>query len=74
MLSPSPSVNSPEILQEPLKKIKIFSLFRPGIKTKKTLHSAINKKKIDAQNEMLKKTIFPEIKKLYGVKKGCEMF
>ena len=49
-------------------------LLRPGIKTKKTLHSAINLKKISAQNELLKKTIFPEIKKLYGARKGCEMF
>ena len=47
---------------------------RPGIKTKKTLHSAINRKKIEAQNALLKKTIFPEIKKLFGVRKGCEMF
>ena len=51
-----------------------FLIHWPGIKTNKTLRSAINKKKIDTQNEMLKKTIFPEIKKLYGVKKGCEMF
>lgn len=51
-----------------------FLIHRPGIKTKKTLHSAINKKKIDAQNELLKKTIYPEIKKLYGGRKGCEMF
>lgn len=51
-----------------------FLIHRPGIKTKKTLHSAINLKKISAQNELLKKTIFPEIKKLYGVRKGCEMF
>jgi len=51
-----------------------FLIHKPGIKTKKTLHSALNKKKIDAQNDLLKKTIFPEIKKLYGVRKGCEMF
>eukprot|EP00092_Neocalanus_flemingeri_P033251 GFUD01036158.1.p1 GENE.GFUD01036158.1~~GFUD01036158.1.p1 ORF type:complete len:478 (-),score=118.43 GFUD01036158.1:172-1605(-) len=51
-----------------------FLIHRPGIKTKKTLHSAINLKKISSQNELLKKTIFPEIKKLYGVRKGCEMF
>jgi len=51
-----------------------FLIHRPGIKTKKTVHSAINKKKTDAQNELLKKKIFPEIKKLYGLKKGCEMF
>jgi len=51
-----------------------FLIHRPGIKTKKTLHSAINLKKISAQNELLKKTIFPEIKKLYGARKGCEMF
>jgi len=51
-----------------------FLMHRPGIKTKKTLHSAMDKKKINAQNEFLKKTIFPEIKKLYGARKGCEMF
>eukprot|EP00090_Calanus_glacialis_P024135 TRINITY_DN3746_c0_g1_i1.p1 TRINITY_DN3746_c0_g1~~TRINITY_DN3746_c0_g1_i1.p1 ORF type:complete len:469 (-),score=132.26 TRINITY_DN3746_c0_g1_i1:129-1535(-) len=51
-----------------------FLIHRPGIKTKKTLHSAINRKKIEAQNALLKKTIFPEIKKLFGVRKGCEMF
>ena len=50
------------------------SLFRPGIKTKKTLQTSLKKKKISAQNEYLKKTIFPEIKKLYGARKGCEMF
>ena len=48
--------------------------FRPGIKTKKSLQTSLKKKKIAAQNEFLTKTIFPEIKKLYGARKGCEMF
>ena len=34
----------------------------------------LDKEKIEAQNALLKKTIFPEIKKLYGARKGCEMF
>ena len=48
--------------------------YRPGIKTKKSLQTSLKKKKIAAQNEFLTKTIFPEIKKLYGARKGCEMF
>lgn len=51
-----------------------FLIHRPGIKTKKTVHSANNLKKISAQNLLLKKTIFPEINKLFGERKGCEMF
>lgn len=51
-----------------------FLIHRPGIKTKKTLHSAINKKKIATQDKLLRKTIFPQIKKFYGIRKGCEMF
>lgn len=51
-----------------------FLIHRPGIKTKKSLQSSLKKKKISAQNDYLKKTILPEIKKLYGARKGCEMF
>ena len=31
-------------------------------------------KKTAAQNSLLRKKIAPQIKKLYGVRKGCEMF
>ena len=51
-----------------------FLVHRPGIKTKKSLHSALQTKKIAAQNDLLRKKIHPEIKKLYGGRKGCEMF
>jgi len=51
-----------------------FLIHRPGIKTKKTLLSSLDKEKIAAQNTLIKKSIFPQIKKLYGVRKGCEMF
>jgi len=51
-----------------------FLIHRPGIKTKKTLHSALDTKKISAQNTLIKNKIFPQIKKLYGARKGCEMF
>ena len=48
-----------------------FLIHRPGIKTKETLKTSFKKKKIAAQNLYLKKTILPEIKKLYGARKGC---
>jgi hypothetical protein len=48
-------------------------MFRPGIKTKETLQSAVNKKKVAAQNDLIRKTIFPQIKTLYGERKGCEL-
>jgi len=51
-----------------------FLIHRPGIKTKKTLKTDINNKKIGAQNNLIRKVIFPEIKKLYGTRKGCELF
>ena len=34
---------------------------RPGIKTKKTLHSALDTKKISAQNTLIKNKIFPQV-------------
>ena len=51
-----------------------FLIHKPGIKTKKSLLSSLKKKKISDQNTFLKKTVHPEIKKLYGARKGCEMF
>ena len=51
-----------------------FLIHKPGIKTKKSLLSSLKKKKISDQNNFLKKTVNPEIKKLYGARKGCEMF
>lgn len=51
-----------------------FLIHRPGIKTKKSLVSSLKQKKISAQNDYLKKTITAEIKKIYGARKGCEMF
>jgi len=51
-----------------------FLIHKPGIKTKQTVQNSLKKKKISAQNDFLKKTIMPEIKKLYGARKGCEMF
>ena len=51
----------------------IFTVYRPGIKTKETLQSAVNMKKVAAQNDLIKKTIFPQIRTLYGERKGCEL-
>jgi len=49
-----------------------FLIHRPGIKTKKSLH--LNNKKVAAQNTLIRKTIFSQIKKIYGTRKGCEMW
>jgi hypothetical protein len=46
---------------------------RPGIKTKASLKSAVNNKKVAAQNTLINKVIFPQIKTLYGTRKGCEL-
>jgi len=51
-----------------------FLVHRPGIKTKAKLKSALQSKKVGAQNSFLKKTVFPELKAIYGERKGCEMF
>jgi len=51
-----------------------FLIHRPGIKTKEKLKSIIESKRVSAQNTLLKKTIFPEIQRLYTPRKGCEMF
>ena len=51
-----------------------FLIHRPGIKTKNEVKSSLKTKKITAQNTYLKKTIMPEIKRIYGARKGCEMF
>jgi len=51
-----------------------FLIHRPGIKTKKDLKDTFQNKKIAAQNSLIKKTLFPEIKKLYGFRRGCEIF
>jgi hypothetical protein len=51
----------------------IIIIGRPGIKTKESLQSALNTKMVAAQNELIRKTIFPQIKTLYGTRKGCEL-
>lgn len=51
-----------------------FLIHRPGIKTRKELKDKVRQKKTAAQNSLLRKKIAPQIKKLYGVRKGCEMF
>jgi hypothetical protein len=53
--------------------IIINNFGRPGIKTKESLQSALNTKMVAAQNELIRKTIFPQIKTLYGTRKGCEL-
>lgn len=50
-----------------------FLLHRPGIKTKKTLQTVLNTTLVAAQNELIRKTILPQIKTLYGTRKGCEL-
>ena len=39
----------------------ILYIHRPGIKTKKTLHSALDTKKISTQNTLIKNKIFPQV-------------
>jgi hypothetical protein len=51
-----------------------FLVHRPGIKTKAKLKGIVENKKVSAQNTVLHKVIYPEIKKLYSIRKGCEMF
>ena len=43
------------------KYINWHNIHRPGIKTKKTLHSALDTKKITAQNTLIKTKIFPQV-------------
>ena len=49
-----------------------FLIHRPGIKTAKASSSHIDKAKVAAQNDFIKKIIMPELKQLYGTRKGCE--
>ena len=49
-----------------------FLIHRPGIKTAKSSSSHIDKAKVGAQNDFIKKIIMPELKQLYGTRKGCE--
>ena len=49
-----------------------FLIHRSGIKTAKSSSSHIDKGKVAAQNDFIKKIIMPELKQLYGTKKGCE--
>ena len=49
-----------------------FLIHRPGIKTAKSSSSHIDKGKVAAQNDFIKKIIMPELKQLYGTRKGCE--
>jgi len=45
-----------------------FLIHRPGIKTHQTFK---NRKKIDAQNQLIQTKILPQIKKLYPVREEC---
>ena len=49
-----------------------FLIHRPGIKTAKSSKTQIDKVKVAAQNDFIKKIIMPELKQLYGTRKGCE--
>ena len=49
-----------------------FLIHRPGIKTAKSSSSHIDKAKVAAQNDFIKKIIMPELKQLYGTRKGCQ--
>ncbi len=49
-----------------------FLIHRPGIKTKTDNLSQTQKNKVAAQNTLISKTIIPELKKLYGNRRGCE--
>lgn len=49
-----------------------FLIHRPGIKTFKKNDKHVDKAKVAAQNDFIRKIIMPELKQLYGSKKGCE--
>lgn len=50
-----------------------FLIHRPGIKTKVKLNSTIDKEKVSIQTKLIRKSLLPQAKKLYGERKGCEM-
>lgn len=49
-----------------------FLIHRPGFKTAKSNQEHTDKAKVAAQNDFIKKIIIPELKQLYGSRKGCE--
>ena len=49
-----------------------FLIHRPGFKTAKSNQQHTDKPKVAAQNDFIKKIIIPELKQLYGSRKGCE--
>jgi len=49
-----------------------FLIHRPGFKTAKSNQEHTDKPKVAAQNDFIKKIIIPELKQLYGSRKGCE--
>lgn len=49
-----------------------FLIHRPGIKTQKVNLSNTDKAKVSAQNDFIRRVIMPELKQLYGSRKGCE--
>ena len=51
-----------------------FLIHKPGIKTKQIAENSLKKNLVSDQKDFLTKTVMPEIKKLYGARKECEMF
>jgi hypothetical protein len=49
-----------------------FLIHRPGIKTAKENMNHTDRAKVSAQNDLIRKMIMPELKQLYGSRKGCE--
>lgn len=48
-----------------------FLIHRPGIKSKADSLNQTQKKKVAGQNTLISKTIMPELKKIFGERKGC---
>ena len=48
-----------------------FLIHKPGIKTKKEKLKNIKPGKLANQNKFIKKIVLPELKLMYGKKKGC---
>lgn len=51
-----------------------FLIHKPGIKTQKDNRRATNGKKVGAQNSLIRSKILPELKVLFGQRKGCTVW
>ena len=47
-----------------------FLIHRPGIKTRSSTNSRLERK----QQSVIKKSVVPELKRIYGVREGCQNY